>query len=95
MEDALSPLGLPLDGIPVAAHVFGRLGRGLAEDVGMPAHQLVVDAVRHVAQIVEALLLGHGGDEVHLEEEVAQLPAHGRSPSAPRPPRSRTASTSS
>ncbi len=47
----------------------------LPEDVGMPADQLGVDTGSHVAQVVEPLLLGHAGHEVHLEEEVAQLAA--------------------
>ena len=49
------------------------LGVGVAEDVGVAVHQLVVDAARHVGQVEPPLLVGQAGVEDDLEQEVAQL----------------------
>jgi hypothetical protein len=44
----------------------------------MPVVQLVVDALRHVAQVEVARLDGDPGMEHHLEQQVAQLLLHVR-----------------
>ena len=49
----------------------GRLG--VAEDVGVAGHQLVVDPPGHVGQGEASFLGRQAGVEVHLEQQVAQL----------------------
>src|ERR1022692_5249472 len=62
-----------LDFAPDAFHIARRLGRSVAEYVGMAAHQFPVDGVERVADREAVLFGGHLGIEDRLEQEVAQL----------------------
>ncbi len=73
MEDALAPLLVPLDPLPVLAHTSSRLRLDVTEYVWMPAHELLVDVPRHRLQVALALLLEQQREEVDLEEQVAEL----------------------
>ena len=73
MEDALAPLLLALDALPVRAHALGGSRLDVAEDVRVPAHELLVDAAGHLRQVAGASLLEQEREEVDLEEQVAEL----------------------
>ena len=45
----------------------------IAEDVRMPADQLVGDGLDHIAEIERALLLRHAGVEHDLQQQIAQF----------------------
>ena len=73
VEDALAPLLLALDALPVRAHPLGSSRLDVAEDVRMPAHELLVDAAGHLRQVAGSSLLEQEREEVDLEQEVAEL----------------------
>ena len=64
---------LLLDLLPVGDHLLGARRIDVAEDMGVPVDQLVVDAAGHIGQREEALFLRQPGVEDDLEEKVAQL----------------------
>ena len=73
-EDARLAAGLAgLDLVPVAQHLAGRLGLHLAEHVRVPADQLLAAVLGDVGQRAGAALLQQQRQEVHLEEDVAEL----------------------
>ena len=67
------PLLLPLDDLPVGHHLVGARHGHVAEDVGVPADELVVDAAEHVGDGEGSGLPGEGGVEDHLAGQVAEL----------------------
>ena len=73
VEHARASLLLRLDLLPAYAHTPGRLRLGVAEDVRMAAHELLVDRLRDVLETGAAPLRQQEREEVHLEQEVAQL----------------------
>ena len=73
VEDALAPLLLDLDPLPVRAHAVGGPGLDVAEDVRVPAHELRVHAAGHLREVAGATLLEQQREEVDLEEQVAEL----------------------
>ena len=73
VEDPLAPLLLGLDLLPALADAARRVGLDLAEDVWMAADELGVHCPRNLLEIAVALLLQQEGEEVDLEEEVAEL----------------------
>ena len=73
MEDALATLVRDLDLLPAQADDACAVGIGLAEDVRMAQDELRVNRARNVFQPALALLLQEQGQEVDLEEEVAEL----------------------
>jgi len=73
VEDAFASLLLALDALPVRANPVGGSRLDVAEDVRMPAHELLVDATGHLRQVAGSSLLEQECEEVDLEEEVAQL----------------------
>ena len=73
VEDALAPLLLALDTVPLAAHLAGRLRHRVAEDVRVAADQLVLDLARHRAHVAGIALLEKLREEVDLHEQVAEL----------------------
>ena len=54
-------------------HALGRLRLDVAEDVRMPAHELLVHAARDLREVAGAALLEQEREEVDLEEQVAEL----------------------
>jgi hypothetical protein len=73
VEDALALLLLALDVLPAGANRAGRLGDRLAEDVRMPADELLVDRSRDLREVAFAALLQEQGEKEDLEEQVAKL----------------------
>jgi hypothetical protein len=73
-EDPGLPAGLrALDGVPVAQD-RPRVVRGdLAEDVGMAADELLAHVLGDLREVPGAALLHEERQEVHLEEDVAEL----------------------
>ena len=72
-EHLASPLLGALDLGPVAHHVARRLRRPLAEHVRMAADQLLAAVLGHRGEVTLAPLLEQQGQEVDLEQDVAQL----------------------
>jgi hypothetical protein len=58
---------------PDALYVARRFRRCLAENVGVPPHQLLVDGVQRVADMKQLLLGRHLRVEDRLQHEVAQF----------------------
>jgi hypothetical protein len=73
VEDALAALLLGLQALPVRADAPRGPRLDLAEDVGVPRDELVVDPARDGGEVALALLLQQQREEVGLEEEVAEL----------------------
>ncbi len=65
-QGRLSAPLLALQLLPLFHHRLRGLCRGLAEDVGVPVHQLFSDAVEHVFKPELALLLGDLDLKEHL-----------------------------
>ena len=63
----------PLDVVPVGLHGLGVVGGDVAEDVRVPAHQLVVHRLGDVGDREAPFLLGDGGVELDLVQHVAEL----------------------
>ena len=74
MEDPLAPLLLGLQRLPAQAHSARARGIGAAEDMRMPANELLAYAARDGLEIASSLLLEEQRQKVHLEEEIAKLP---------------------
>ena len=72
-ENLAAALVVALDLVPVAHHVAGRVRRTIPEDVGMAADQLLAAVVGHLGQRALSPLLEEQGQEVDLEEDVAEL----------------------
>src|SRR3954453_21775018 len=68
-----SSLDLALDAVPVAQHLAGGLCLGLAEHVGMAAHELRAHRLGDGAEIARVALLEQQREKEHLEEHVAKL----------------------
>ncbi len=75
MEDPFPALLLGLDLLPALANATGCPRVALAEDVRMPANQLVVNAARDLLEIASSLLLEEQREEEDLEQKVAELVA--------------------
>ena len=73
MEDPLPAFLLRLDLLPALPHPAGSVGLHVAEDVRVAADELGVHRPRHLLEVAVALLLQQQGEEVDLEEEVAEL----------------------
>ena len=73
VEDALAPLAVPLDPLPVLAHAPGRPGLDFSEHVRVPLDELRVDPARHSLEIAVALLAEKEREKVDLEEQIAEL----------------------
>ncbi len=73
VEDPLAALLLGLDALPVLPHAARRLRVHLAEDVRVPAHELLLDPARDRLQRAGAAFLEEQREEVGLEEQVAEL----------------------
>src|SRR5436309_7985851 len=73
MKHALAPLLFSLDALPVLAYPPRRLRLDLAEHVRVPPHQLLVHVPGHGLQSAAAFLLEEEREEIHLEQEVAEL----------------------
>ncbi len=73
VEDPLPAFLLRLDLLPPLADAAGGVGLDVAEDVRVAADELGVHGPRHLLEIALALLLQQQGEEVDLEEEVAEL----------------------
>ena len=73
VEQRLALLLVALDVVPVGLHRLGIVRLDVAEHVGVAAHELVVDAVDDVDDREAAVLLGDGGMELDVVEEVAEL----------------------
>jgi hypothetical protein len=73
VEDPLAAFLPGLDLLPALAHAAGRLRYGLPEHVWVPPHQLRVDGPGRVLEASLALLGQEQRQEVHLEEQVAEL----------------------
>ena len=78
---ARRPLLVGLDPLPQAPDLPGVRGAAvagpLAEDVGMPPHQLAADRAQRVGDVEVAPLGADPGEEHRLEQEVAELVAQG------------------
>src|SRR3954463_9467536 len=73
-EDAALAAGLgALDLVPVAQDLAGRLGRRVAEDVRVAADELRAAVLGDDGHVAGAALLEQQRQEVHLEEDVAEL----------------------
>src|SRR3954452_3001111 len=73
-EDPVLAAGLgALDLVPVAQHLAGGVGRGVAEDVRMAADQLRAAVLGDAGHVARAALLEQQREEVHLKEDVAEL----------------------
>ena len=73
-EDARLAPGLgALDRVPVAQHLAGVLDLDVAEDVRVPADQLLAAVLGDLGQRAAAALLEQQREEVDLEEDVAEL----------------------
>ena len=75
MEHAAPSLVLGLDRLPALAHPSGSPSLGVAEDVRVPANELLVHGARDVVEIALPLLLEQQREEEDLEEQVAELVA--------------------
>ena len=73
VEGAVPPFLLGLDLLPALPYAAGRTSLGFAEDVRMPADELLVSPSRDLLEIARAVLLQKQRQEVHLEQEVAEL----------------------
>ena len=73
MEDPFAALLLALDPLPVGADTLGGSRLHRAEDVRMPAHELVVHQAGDSFEIPMAFLLEQQREEEDLEEQVAEL----------------------
>src|SRR5262249_43333216 len=73
VEDALAALLLRLDRLPALSNTLSRARIGVAEDVRMTADEFLVDVSGHRLEVAVALLLEQQGEEVHLEQQVAEL----------------------
>ena len=74
MEDPLPLLLLGLEVLPAVLDLAGRVqGAGGLEDVGMATDELLVDPARDLRKVSLPALLEEQRQEVHLEEEVAEL----------------------
>jgi len=73
VEDPDPPLLLGLDRLPRGAHAPGRLRLDLAEDVRVAADELRVDGAGDRLEVALPPLREEQGEEVHLEEQVAEL----------------------
>ena len=73
VEDPLAALLLGLDLLPARANPARRLRLGLAEDVRVAADELGVHPARDRLEIAFSLLLEQEGEEIDLEEKVAEL----------------------
>ena len=73
VEDAAAALLLGLDRLPALAHATGRPRLGVAEDVRVPADELLVDGARDRVEVAVALLLEQQRQEEDLEQQVAEL----------------------
>ena len=62
-----------LDLLPVRHHGVAGRRVDVAEHVRMTAHELVVDAPRHVGHVERARLVGEHRVEDHLVEQVTEL----------------------
>src|SRR3569833_290698 len=60
---------------PPAALRFDALAGRIAEDMWMPAHELIVNRSRNASEIEPALFLGHPRVKYNLKQQVAQLVA--------------------
>ena len=67
-----------LDLFPLHHHLLGGVQFSSAEDMRVPADELVVDLARHGFEIEKPLLLRELSVEDHLDEHIAQLLAHVR-----------------
>ncbi len=68
VEDPLAALLLGLDLLPVRANPAWGLGIDLAEDVRVPAHELLLDPARDRLERAGAALLEEQREKVGLEE---------------------------
>ena len=73
VEQRLALLLATLDVVPVRFHGLGVVGLDIAEHVRVAAHELVVHAVDDVDDREAAGLLGDGGVELDVVQEVAEL----------------------
>ena len=62
-----------LERLPIGGHISGGDSGSVTEDVGVPPHQLVVDATGHIGQVEATLFGSEDGVEVDLEEQIAEL----------------------
>ena len=72
-EDLAAALVLALDLVPVAHHVAGGVRRTFSEHVRVAADQLLAAVLGHLGQAPLTALLEEQGQEVDLEEHVAEL----------------------
>src|SRR5262245_12748550 len=73
MEDPLAVALGALDLVPTLAHATRGASLGVTEHVRVPANELFVDEPRDGLEVVPATLLQQQGEEVDLEQEVAEL----------------------
>ena len=73
MEDPLAALLLGLDLLPARANPARGLRLGLAEDVRVAPDELGVHSARDRLEVAVSLLLEQEGEEIDLEEQVAEL----------------------
>ncbi len=73
MEDPFPPFLLGLDLLPALAHAAGRARVGVAEDVRVPADELLVHSAGDRLQLARTPLLEQQRQEVDLEEQVTEL----------------------
>ena len=67
-----------LDLLPLGYHLIRRIQAHLAEDVGVPAHELVVDVARDVVEVEKPLLRSDLRVKHDLDQHVAQFLPHMR-----------------
>ena len=73
VEDAFASLLPGLDLIPALTHASRRPRLGVAEHVWMTPDELCVYVPRDRSEVRRAALLEEQREEVHLEEEIAEL----------------------
>src|SRR5205807_3714516 len=73
VEDPFAPLVLALQLLPALAHPLRRLRLRIAEHVRMARDELRVDRPCRSLEVAGASLLQQQGEEVRLEEEIADL----------------------
>jgi len=73
VEDALAPLLLALDPLPVLLDAVRRIGLDVAEDVRMASDELLVNQPSRLLEVTAPAFLEEQGEEVDLEEEIAEL----------------------
>jgi hypothetical protein len=73
VEDAFAPLLLALDALPVRAHTVGSPRFDVPEHVRVATDELLVHGPRDLREITGAPLLQQQGEEVDLEEKIAEL----------------------